>query len=80
MFSITTMPLSTSMPMAMVMAPRVMMLRSSPVKYITTSEKSTLKGMAKATMTVGLGSRRKSASTTMASAAPSSRVLSMVQI
>ena len=80
MFSITTMPLSTSMPMAMVMAPRVMMLRSRPVKYITTSEKSTLKGMAKATMTVGLGSRRKSANTMTASSAPSSRVLSMVQM
>ena len=80
MFSITTMPLSTSMPMAMVMAPRVMMLRSRPVKYITTSEKSTLKGMAKATMTVGLGSRRKSASTMTANSAPSSRVLSMVQM
>ena len=80
MFSMTTMELSTSMPMASERAPSVMMLMSRPQKYMMTSAKSTENGMEKATTSVGLMLRRKTASTTTASNAPSNRLFKIVEM
>ena len=69
-FSSTTMELSTSMPIPRARPERVIMFRLSPVKYISTRAKSTLRGMLIATTSVGFTSRRKSARITTASSAP----------
>ena len=77
-FSMTTMLLSTSMPMPRARPESVIMLRDRSVKYISTREKSTESGMLTPTMTVGRTSRRKSASTRMASSAPRAMLLTML--
>ena len=53
----------------------VMTFRSMPVKYISTTANRTDSGMLKPTTRVGLTSRRKMASTMMASAAPMTMLL-----
>ena len=83
MFSSTTMELSTSIPMPRARPLRVMMFSDSPVKYISTSAKSTLSGMLTPTTIVGRRSFRNSARITMARMAPSSilwRMLLMMMV
>ena len=72
MFSSTTMELSTSMPMASAMPPRVSTLSVRPEKYMKMRAHSTENGMEKATTSVGRTDLRNSASTTTASSAPMS--------
>ena len=54
------------------MPPSDMMLSEMPEKYMRSNATSTENGMENATMSVGFQSRRKSASTTIASSAPKS--------
>ena len=54
------------------------MFISSPVKYISTTAKSTDSGMLMPTTRVGLISFRKTASTMMASAAPTAMLVRML--
>ena len=69
-FSITTMELSTSMPMPSERPDRVIMFRVRPAKYIRTIANNTDRGILMPTTTVGRKSRRNSARMMMASRAP----------
>ena len=80
MFSMTTMELSTSMPMPSDRPARLMMFRSMPVKYIKTMANSTDSGMLTPTTRVGLGSLRKRAKIRMASTAPDAMLVRMLAI
>ena len=73
----TTMELSTSIPMPSARPAMVMMLRDSPEKYISTRAKTTDRGMLMATMRVGLTVLRKRARMMTASRAPISILLIM---
>ena len=75
MFSMTTMELSTSMPMPSERPDSVMMFRERSEKYIRTSVNRTESGMLMPTMIVGRMSRRNSARTRIASSAPSSMLV-----
>ena len=70
----TTTELSTSIPTPSARPDRERMLKVMPVKYISTMANSTLNGILMATTMVGRRSFRKSASTMMASTAPSTRL------
>ena len=74
MFSTTTMELSTSMPTPRARPERLIMLRVTPEKYISTTANIRLMGMLKATTRVGRRSLRKRASTSTASTAPQPRL------
>ena len=74
MFSMTTTELSTSIPTPSARPDRLRMFSVMPVKYISTMANSTLSGMLMATTSVGRRSLRKSASTMIASTAPSIRL------
>ena len=66
------------MPMPSERPASVITFRSSPVKYISTTANSTDRGILTPTTSVGLTSFRKMASTTMASAAPTSILVRML--
>ena len=70
MFSITTMELSTSMPMPRERPDRVIMFRVSPAKYMRTMANRTDRGILMPTTMVGRKSRRNRARIMMASRAP----------
>ena len=78
MFSMTTMELSTSIPMPRDRPASVIMFISRPVKYMSTTANSTDSGILMPTTSVGLISLRKMASTMMARAAPMSILLRML--
>ena len=80
MFSMTTMELSTSMPMARESPLSEMMFSVMLEKYMHTSAATTLSGMAQAMMMVGLRLARKMASTTTARIAPTPRLCSTESI
>ena len=84
MFSITTMELSTNIPIPSDNPDNVMILSDNPVKYIKVIVKSTDSGILMPTMIVGRTSRRKIASTMIASKAPSailsSRSCTMIEM
>ena len=72
----TTMLLSTSIPTPKARPDREMMFKVMSVKYISTMANSTLMGMEKAIITVGLTSRRNRASTRIARIPPRIRFCS----
>ena len=74
----TTTELSTSIPMPRDRPARVMTFISRPVKYMSTTANRTDSGMLMPTTRVGLMSFRKSASTRMASAAPTAMLVRML--
>ena len=74
MFSITTMELSTSIPMPTERPARDMMLSCIPEKYIKTMAKVMLIGMLTAVIRVGFISRRNMNSTIMARIPPVTRL------
>ena len=74
MFSMTTTELSTSMPTPSARPDSDRILKVMPVKYISTMANSTLNGILMATTMVGRRSFKNSASTMMASTAPSIRL------
>ena len=76
----TTTELSTSMPMPSAKPDRLRILKVMPVKYIITMANSTLSGIEMATTSVGRRSFRNSASTRMASMAPSPRLLTIMRM
>ncbi len=74
MFSISTMASSTRMPVTSVMASRLTRLSEKPIMCMTQKAGMIDSGMATAEIRVARQSRRKMNTTTIASAAPSSRV------
>ena len=77
MFSMTTMELSTSMPMPKARPERVIMFRLRLLKYSSTRANSTLRGILTPTMRVGRRSFRNRASTNTASSAPNTMLCTM---
>ena len=76
MFSMTTMLLSTSMPMPSASPASEITLMVTPEKYISTTANSTLSGMLTAVMRVGRMFRRNRKRMAMARMPPSKRLLS----
>ena len=78
MFSMTTIELSTSMPMPRASPDSEMMFRVTPLKYMHTMAVTRLTGMENATTMVGLKSFRNTIRINMASTAPK-RILLMME-
>ena len=80
MFSMTTMELSTSMPMPSASPDREMMFNVTPLKYMQTMAVTRLIGMENATTRVGLMSFRKRIRIRIASPPPNRILLRMASI
>ena len=80
MFSITTMELSTSIPMPSASPDREMIFSVTPLKYIHTMAVTRLTGMEKATTSVGRRSFKNSSRMAMARTAPNRMLLMMESI
>ncbi len=78
MFSMTTIELSTSMPMPRASPDSEMMFRVTPLKYMHTMAVTRLTGMENATTMVGLKSFRNTIRINIASTAPK-RILLMME-
>ena len=79
-FSMTTMELSTSIPIPRHNPARDMTFKVIPVKYIITMANNTLNGMLNATISVGFTAFKNNARTRTASSAPMSILCSTVLI
>ena len=80
MFSITTMELSTSIPMPRARPDREMIFRVTPLKYMHTMAVTRLTGMENATTMVGRRSFKNTSRMKMASSPPIKILLTMESI